>query len=183
MLSRTVPPLRTSIPYLTIAALIALLALAAPAGASLPAIDISGLHHELIRAPAEYLSTTEDSTLEEVRDRDFQPLTAASVNQGITGDTFWVRFRLDNTKGNDSVPWVLHHETSYLDHITLYYGNGDDILKEVSLSDRVPFGDRPLDYRTLAFPHETAAGGVTDLYVKMAYAPNKADSVDRKSVV
>ncbi|MFL1405279.1 diguanylate cyclase [Marinobacter sp. M1N3S26] len=169
--------MRTFAPPLTIVALIALLTLAVPAGASLPALDISGLQHELIRAPAEYLSTTSDSTLEDVQDKDFQPLTAASVNQGITGKTFWVRFRLDNTGGTDSIPWVLHHETSYLDHITLYYSDGDDILRKVSLSDRVPFDDRPLAYRTLAFPHATAAGGYTDLYVKMAYAPNKADSV------
>lgn len=160
---------------LHLALLLITLPLNSQAAPELPEIEIDALSHQLVRSPAEILQTTESTTFEQVRDRDFQPLTPANVNQGISGDTFWLRFRLNNRQGTDSVRWVLHHETSYLDNLTVFYSDNNGPFQSTLLSDREPFAERPLPYRTLAFPHETAAAGHTDVYVKMAY--DKADSV------
>ncbi|MFC4261198.1 diguanylate cyclase [Marinobacter lacisalsi] len=160
---------------LRLAILLVALPLTSQAAPELPEIEINALSDQLIRSPAEYLRTSEKTTFGQIQGGDFQPLTPASVNQGISGDTFWLRFRLSNRQGTDSVRWVLHHETSYLDNITVYFSDNDSPFQSVHLSDRKPFNERILAYRTLAFPHETTAAGHTDVYVKMAY--DKADSV------
>lgn len=154
--------------------ILSLLALPAHSNSDLPEIRLDGLTHQMIRDPAEYLTVNGDSTFAQIRGQTFSPLTSAAVNQGITTRTYWVRLRLSN-KGTTPVRWVLHHETSYLDNMTLQLADDDGPFEVVKLSDRVPFAERPVDYRTLAFEHDTLPGGHTDLYIKMAH--DKADSV------
>lgn len=154
--------------------ILSLLALPAHSSSDLPEIRLDDLTHQMIRDPAEYLTINGDSTFAQIRGQTFAPLTSAAVNQGITNRTYWVRVRLSNN-GTAPVRWVLHHETSYLDNMTLHLADDDGPFEIVKLSDRVPFTERPVNYRTLAFEHKTLPGGHTDLYIKMAHG--KADSV------
>lgn len=145
------------------------------AAASAEPIAIDRLDHQLVRAPAGYLVTETDRSLEDVRNGNFLPLTNRAVNQGISADTFWIRFRLDNAGSDADKAWVLHHETSYIDHFEAYFADNGGPMERMALSDRVPFTERPLGYRTLAFPHTTPASGFTDVFVRLGY--DKADSV------
>lgn len=156
-----------------------LVSLALPANGqdsgSLPELTTHDLSHQLLREPAEFLLTNTELPFAEIQRKPFSPLTSDQVNQGITGGTYWLRFRLSNALGTTERRWVLHHETSYLDNMTVYYSDNGGKFQAVHLSDRKPFFERPLTYRTLAFPHGTPAGGYTDVYLKLGY--EKADSV------
>lgn len=143
-------------------------------GASMPAISIEHLEHQLIRDPAAFRVAGADSSLQTVRQEDFEPLDDSSVNRGISAETYWVRFRLENP-GNEPRRWVLHHETSYLDNMTIHYADNDGAFEQTALSDRRPFRDRPIAYRTLAFAHTTPAQGHTDVFVRLSH--DRADSV------
>src|SRR5690606_21132565 len=70
---------------------------------------------------------------------------------------------------------ILHHETSYLDELQVHYADNGAPLNQVSLSDLVPFAERPVSYRTLAFEHSTPAGGYTDLWLRLHFV--KADAL------
>lgn len=141
----------------------------------MPVIDISGLTSQQLRAPTEFLVAPEGTTVSELPHAAFRPLADPDANRGITSAEHWLRVRLSNESGDSAQSWVLHHETSYLDQLTVYYADDGDALQQVTLSDRAPFDTRLLDYRTLAFPHVTPAGGHTDLYVRMSF--DKADSL------
>lgn len=157
--------------------LLALIATASYAGplAHTEAIEIDTLEHRLLRAPAAFLVTEQETELEEVRQRRFTPLTDQHINQGISAKTYWLRMRLENASSTRDRTWVLHHETSYLDNLTVYHADSGKEVTRVMLSDRRPFHDRPVDYRKLAFEHTTPAGEWTDVYLRLNYA--KADSV------
>jgi len=143
---------------------------------SMPVISIAHLRSQLVRAPAEFLVAPQRHLAVAALPREaFHPLTGDDVNRGITGADYWIRLRLSNETGSSARAWVLADQTSYLDHLTVYCADNGGRLQRTSLSDRVPFHDRPLDYRTLAFPHTTPAGGYTDLYIRMGF--DKPDSL------
>lgn len=148
-------------------------------GDGMPVIAIDQLTSETLRAPAEFqvapANAAGDVSPLDLPAAEFRPLTGGDANRGITGADHWVRVRLSNEAGTSAQAWVLRHETSYLDHLTVFHGDNGEPLRKVALSDREPFHSRLLDYRTLAFAHETPAGGYTDLYVRMGF--DKADSL------
>ncbi|MBA1146617.1 GGDEF domain-containing protein [Ectothiorhodospiraceae bacterium WFHF3C12] len=141
----------------------------------MPVIAIDDLRSQTLRTPAEFWVAPGRVDISELPLAEFRPLTDRHANRGITGADHWVRVRLSNAEGDSDQSWVLRHETSYLDRLTVYYADNGEPLSRIVLSDRVPFGERPLDYRTLAFPHTTPAGGHTDLYLRLGF--DKADSL------
>lgn len=148
--------------------------LAAAALPPAPAVDIQNLDRQFLREPAQFQITAQDMSVESLPLNEFRPLTAQAVNQGISDRAFWIRVRLRN-KGDQPAPWVLRHETSYLDHLTAYFADNGGAIETLRLSDREPYSVRPLDYRALGFRHTTPAQGYTDLYLRLAY--DKADSI------
>lgn len=145
----------------------------------MPVIAIDELESQTLRAPVEF-QVSPDAGAADIAPRDlpaeaFRPLMNRDVNRGITGADHWLRVRLSNASGDAAQSWVLHHETSYLDHLTVYYADDGEPLKRAALSDREPFHARPFNHRTLAFAHDTPAGGHTDLYLQLGF--DKADSL------
>lgn len=155
-----------------------LLTLGSQAGAATlqpaPAIDISQLDSQFIRQPAEFLITDQKIGIGTLPYTEFKPLTQKDVNQGISGKAFWLRFQLHNASA-EAVRWVLQHETSYIDNIEVYLQDDGKDSRHFVLSDRQTFDSRPLDYRTLAFKHSTAAQGETTVYLKLFF--DKPDSI------
>lgn len=141
-----------------------------------PVIELEGLTQQSLVDQVEFRSAAPDLTFQEVRTgAGFRPLRRADINQGISGQAYWLRTRLVNSH-NKSVSWILVHKTSYLDHIELYTRDATASTFELAhLSDRVSFHERPIDYRTLAFPGQTAGESYTDIYLKVYY--DKPDSV------
>lgn len=145
-------------------------------GDRLPAIAISDLTHQKLRAPVEFLVDTDATASRDgIARRPFAPLDAADVSQGVTTSAYWIRLRLDNSQSGEPREWVLHHETAYLDTMTVYHADNGGEWHETVLSDRQPFSSRPVAYRKLAFSHQTPAGGHTDLYIRLRN--ERADSL------
>jgi diguanylate cyclase (GGDEF)-like protein len=139
-----------------------------------PAIEIKQLEQQLIRKPAQFLVTDPAVTIEALPEAEFRPLTDAEINQGISDQAFWIRFSLKNSS-NEAINWILAHKTAYLDHIELFLQDAQSATQHIQLSDRHSFSSRLLPYRTLAIPHTTAGGGITEVYLKLYF--EKADSV------
>lgn len=139
------------------------------------AVDIGNLTTLRLRAPATFWVSGRTHEVSELPLERFRPLTEKQINRGITQDDHWIRVRLSNTDRDQPKRWVLHHETSYLDEMTVYYADNGGAMKQRVLSDREPFTERPLDYRTLAFFHTTPVGGYTDLFLRLRYV--KADAM------
>lgn len=138
-----------------------------------PVIEISQLEQQLIREPAEFLVADPTLKLSELALEDFRPLRDSSVNQGISDQAFWIRFSLKNSS-DQAVEWVLAHKTAYLDHLEVFLEDAQAETQYFHLSDRKRFGSRILPYRTLALPHVTEAGGMTEVYLKLYF--DRADS-------
>jgi two-component system, sensor histidine kinase LadS len=138
-------------------------------------LDISNLEHESLRGAASFWVTEEDLTPAQLPYDHFQPLTPDQLNRGVTGKYHWVRVRLSNADSEEARHWVLYHETSYLDELLVHYADNGQSQETVTLSDRVPFHERPVNHRTLAFQHTTPAGGYTDLLLRLHF--HKADTL------
>lgn len=151
------------------------LALSVSADTKLPSIEIGELNQTYLRAPVEFSVQEVATGIAGVREQAFVSLGDDQVNQGISDRAYWVRARLQNSS-DQPVTWVLSHETSYLDNLVVHYRDqNEDQFSKSHLSDRLAFDQRPVDHRKLAFRHTTAAGGFTDLYLKLYF--EKPDSV------
>lgn len=163
---------------------------AAVSSAAAPVLEIADLKHRLLRAPVEFrvgggrdgedsggdrseVSGAEESP-DSVRGLPFSALNADQVNRGVSDEAYWLRVRLRNSAAEERT-WVLHHETSYLDHMVVYAADNGGPMRRTALSDRRPFEQRPLIYRKLAYQHTTPARGHTDLYVRLQH--DTADSI------
>jgi len=104
----------------------------------------------------------------------FEPLQNTSVNQGITDQVFWLTMRLHNPQ-QKAINWVMAHETPYIDVIEVFVRDTSSDWQHQILSDREPFHARPIDYRNLAFSHQTEAGEITEVLLRVQM--EKADSV------
>lgn len=140
-----------------------------------PAIDITGLERQPVRAPAEFLVTGSPLDFESVQAQEFRPLQDSDVNQGISGAEFWIRADLVN-RSDTTRRWIIHHETPYIDNVTFYYSDDPATgYAAYRFSDRQTYATRLVDYRKPAFRHATAAGSTTRLYIRMTY--DKPDTV------
>jgi len=156
-------------------------------------LPISPLNSMAIRAPAEFAVLDEFVSLSDARALEFSPLTAEQLGQGISSQHFWLRFTLTND-GADAIRWVLHHDTAWLDNLRIYYRDlpadrvtdraaeidaqllAPDIpFQSLTLSDRQPYTNRPLDYRHLGFSHVTQSDSVTQVYLSLYF--DRPDSV------
>ncbi len=151
-----------------------LLAPTVAAPANEVAIEIGSLHDQLVRAPAMFQRAPTDRTLAQLSPDAYQPLTDDDVNQGISDQAFWIRLRLRNSSDRP-VRWVLSHETTYLDRLTVHWSDNGGPRQVRALTDRAVFANRSEAYRTLAFAHATPATGYTDLILRLSN--DKPDSV------
>lgn len=99
---------------------------------------------------------------------DFRPLTAQSLNQGVTTDAFWLRVRIPNAR-SEPFAWTLLAEAAYLDHLDAWVFDADGSAHTFDLSDRRAFSQRPVSHRALGFAHATPPGGYSDVYLRAMY--------------
>lgn len=98
----------------------------------------------------------------------FRPLTAATLNPGLTADAYWLRFRIPNPSERPR-EWTLLAEAAYLDHVDAWVFDSNGTRRTLELSDRRPFSERALSHRALGFEHATPAGGYSDVYLRVAF--------------
>lgn len=141
-------------------------------------VNIANLTSQPLRAPARFWKSEQDNTISDLPMEKFQPLNKKQLNKGITRNIYWIHVRLSNSGNESPQSWVLHHETSYLDEISIHYKNNDSLMQKRILSDRRPFSTRQLDYRNLAFSHTTPADSFTDIYLKLRFIEADAMSLN-----
>ncbi|MEI7011834.1 7TM diverse intracellular signaling domain-containing protein [Leptospira licerasiae] len=125
---------------------------------SLPYDGISLVPHAEVWADLEG-----DTSFEKMQKKEFFPLSSASL--GYSDLAHWFRIPLEN-KSSHSVSWILEIHYSQLDKAELYLASkGDQVLFRGG--DRVPFGERPIQYRFPSFPLELKAGEKDTVYLKI----------------
>ncbi|MEX1221365.1 MAG: diguanylate cyclase [Idiomarina sp.] len=144
---------------------------------NLTPIEISELTLMPVRQPAEFLIADRNTSIDSLPLYRFRPLRTENLNQGLTDQAFWVRFRVQNSRLNLSRQWVLYHEHPYLDYMSVYVQNQGGNLVHHSLSDRRPFTSRPIDFRTLAVAHRTPPQSYTDVYVRLSFSGHETMSL------
>lgn len=88
----------------------------------------------------------------------FIPTEESSLSFGIGARPVWLRFELLN---DTPLPESrrLSIETSWLDHLELYFLSGGELQQAYRLGDSLPFAQRPLDDRFFTLDHTFAPGG------------------------
>ncbi|OFE11235.1 hypothetical protein PHACT_15475 [Pseudohongiella acticola] len=143
---------------------------------ALPAVDINLQDATRLVGIAEFSVSDAAVSLEEARRLGFQTLWPTDISRGLTNKVHWLRFSVVNS-ASQSMGWVFHGDSNYLDNMQVYFRDRGDtgVARAVPefgsrlLTDQQPFSSRMLDYRKLAFEHDTPAGAVTDVYVALSY--------------
>ncbi|MDO3388485.1 7TM-DISM domain-containing protein [Gilvimarinus sp. SDUM040013] len=101
-----------------------------------------------------------------VSDTRWQSYQKRDSNQGIGNQLYWLRFAVAN---NSDAPnfYILSTETTYIDNIIVYQRtDANKPFTVTALSDREPFAQRPLFYRTLATPLQIPAISSSEIYIQ-----------------
>ncbi|TGK01111.1 PAS domain S-box protein [Leptospira semungkisensis] len=99
----------------------------------------------------------------EMRKQKFYPLTSSSL--GYSPKVHWFRIPVENLS-SEIVDWILEIHYSQLDQAELFLAShGDKVLFRGG--DRIPFGERPIQYRFPSFPLELKSGEKDTVYLKI----------------
>lgn len=152
---------------------------------SLPAVDVS--QHQVTRLAgiAEFAVSDAARPLADVQQAAFRTLQPADIARGLSDQVHWLRFSVTN-RASHAVGWVLHGDSNYLDIMHVYFHDRSSTdaapfpvgFDTRLLTDLQPFSARMLDYRKLAFAHETPAGAFTDIYMAVSYQQADAMRLD-----
>lgn len=105
-------------------------------------------------------------TLADIRQRPLQPLGRKEISFGFRQPPCWFHVRLSNT-GNAQAERILSADFNIIDRIDLYRTDPNGrVLAHLRNGDTVPWTERALQTRMLAFPVSIAAG-TTDLYLRV----------------
>ncbi|TGL61582.1 7TM diverse intracellular signaling domain-containing protein [Leptospira sarikeiensis] len=95
--------------------------------------------------------------------KEFYPLTSGSL--GYSKNEHWFRVPVENGS-NEKVSWILEIHYSQLDKAELFLASqGDKVLFKGG--DRIPFGERPIQYRFPSFPLELSPHGKDIIYIRV----------------
>ncbi|HEY9148709.1 MAG TPA: diguanylate cyclase [Gammaproteobacteria bacterium] len=87
----------------------------------------------------------------------FSPAADSCLSFGIGAKPVWLRFDLFND-GSQPVQRRLSVETSWLDHLEVYFLSDGQLQQAYRLGDSLPFTQRPLDDRFFTLDHTFAPG-------------------------
>ncbi len=145
--------------------LLALL-LALPALA-LPTIDGSELGQYQLPVGIDVGVAPRELGLADVEQIDFLFITDNAGLPVVRDQALWLRFRLDNRTGDHDLRWLANPQSTRLDHFVAHVRDNGGQWRRTALSDRVPFTQRPLPYRKLAYTDSVPAGGYSDVYLQL----------------
>lgn len=94
------------------------------------------------------------------------PANVENVNFGYSDQTYWFHFRLENTSAH-RIHKQLEIGYPVLDFLDVYllHRNGD--TRQLSLGDKRPFHDRPVDHRNFIVPLLLQADDTVDVYLRV----------------
>lgn len=85
---------------------------------------------------------------------------------GLDDMTVWVKIDLFVKEGI-STPYVIEIAYPTFDSLTFYIQNGDSLVDQGFLSDRVPFSDRMVDHKNFVIPLDFHRPQTTTIYLKI----------------
>jgi len=87
------------------------------------------------------------------------------VNLGITRDTLWIRFTVENRRETGPEEWVLATDIPYLIHADLYWPDEDGLYTHTRGGTSVPLSERSIPYRGQAFSVNVPGGAARTGYL------------------
>lgn len=89
-----------------------------------------------------------------------------NVNFGYTSANYWFRFRLHNNTGH-TISKQLEIGYPVLDYVDIYqqFSNGNSV--NLSMGDKRPFHDRPVNHRNFIVPLKLHQQDVVDIYIRV----------------
>lgn len=125
-------------------------------------VDEGGeLDFEMVRQKANIdpLLQVENSALQ------WQAVDADNIIGGFTTSVYWVRFTVNNEL-SERQEWLLEVTYSLLDHIEFYAPDESGAYQKTVTGDKLPYEQRPVDYRHFLFPQELDAGDTKTYYMR-----------------
>lgn len=101
-------------------------------------------------------------TLEEVQDRDFSSIR--DRNLGYTNSHIWLNWKMENSGREDREAIVVYH-SNLIDRLELYEKGQTEPIQV--LGDRIPYGNRSIDYRNPSFLLKIPAQSHREFYLKV----------------
>lgn len=101
----------------------------------------------------------------------FQPNESPLINYGVTGETYWFRFELNNPTENP-LPFILHLEYPLLDLADLYWEGDNNEMQVFKAGDTLPFEQRQLSLPHFAYPIEIDRRTTQVFYLKVQTSSN-----------
>lgn len=111
-----------------------------------------------------FCDTSNQLTLDEVKEKPFMPVAKAEVSFGYNKPSCWFRFDLENQYGFP-VQLVLSNNYNTFDKIDLFFRLGDT-FQQKTIGDTVNYTTRELALRTLAMPIDLPARSQVQFYIK-----------------
>lgn len=87
----------------------------------------------------------------------WEPVNADNIIGGFTDAAYWLRFDVVNTT-SERRHWKLEVNYPLLDHIEFYAPDRSGAYQLTIAGDKLPFSERPVDYRNIMFALQTEAG-------------------------
>ncbi|HNH44793.1 MAG TPA: 7TM-DISM domain-containing protein [Agitococcus sp.] len=127
-------------------------------------IDENFQHAALGTELSYFCDTSNQLTLEEVKEKNFTPVAKPEVSFGYNKPSCWFRFEAENQHAFP-VQLVLSNNYNTFDRIDIFFRLGDSIQQK-SIGDTVDYSSRELQVRTLATPIDLPARSEVQFYIK-----------------
>lgn len=89
-----------------------------------------------------------------------------NINFGYSESTFWFHFKLKNLTAH-RIHKQLEIGYPVLDYIDVHLQHGDGTIQTLSLGDKRPFHDRPIDHRNFIVPVQMAGNDIVNIYLRV----------------
>ncbi|CBL44362.1 GGDEF precursor [gamma proteobacterium HdN1] len=126
--------------------------------------------------PASQLEFGEDSsnqlTLDDIQSAgstfQWQPNVqqVENINFGYSKTTHWLHFRIKNTS-NQIIRKQLEIGYPVLDYLDVYLQHSNGEVRSLSMGDKRPFHDRPVDHRNFVAPLQLQPSDLLDVYLRV----------------
>ena len=103
-------------------------------------------------------SIISDNSLNWIKSRE------ENLGFGFSDSALWFKFTVVNSSGQD-LDWYLVQTFPVISSLKLYYPSIDNDYIEISTGSQLNYSERPVDYRSFAFPIKTLAGKENTIYL------------------
>ena len=129
-----------------------------------------------------YVDTKGTLSLEEVRTlkrqgTGFQAIDIQKANFGYREDVYWLTTTISNPTDHNAKR-ILEIPYPGIDHLQVYVLKKGVVTKQLTMGDRVPFAERPIDYAGFAVPLLIGAGDDIELFIRVETSGTLSLSMD-----